>query len=239
MKIQDSVALVTGANRGLGLAIACELLARGAKKVYAGVRDTSQASTQLSGLVLVKLDVTDQDSVATAAAQCRDVSLLVNNAGIAKAMESILDPALIESAREIFETNFYGLIRMTQAFAPLICAKTGGAIVNVLSDANWFSRPMLSPYSASKSAAWSFTNALRVEMREKGTQVLDLHVGFMNTDMTMGSGLKKPSAEEVATRTLDALESGKQEVVGDEGTKGIKQGLSTDLPPDLNLSPFG
>ena len=188
MRIKDSVAFVTGANRGLGLAFVHVLLAQGAKRVYAGVRNT--AGIDLQGVVPVKLDITDPASIAAAAAQCRDITLLINNAGIARVMESTLDPALIETAREVFETNFYGLIRTTQAFAPVLQANGGGAIVNVLSDTAWFARPMLAAYSATKSAAWSFTNALRVELRSKGTQVLgSLHVGFMDTDM--GYDLKK------------------------------------------------
>jgi short-subunit dehydrogenase len=112
-------------------------------------------------------------------------------------------------------------------------------VVNVLSDATWFSRPLLAAYSASKSAAWSFTNALRIELREKGTQVLGLHVGFMDTDMTKGYDLKKTSAGQVAQRTLDALESGKEEVLADESTKGIKQSLSSDLAYYLDPPPLG
>lgn len=102
-----------------------------------------------------------------------------------------LDPAVIDSAREIFETNFYGIIRASQAFAPVLSANGGGAIINVLSDATWFARPLLTAYSAAKSAAWSFTNALRIDLREKGTQVLALHVGFVDTDLTRGSDTKK------------------------------------------------
>ena len=226
MQIDDSVVFVTGANRGLGLAFTQELLARGARKVYAGVRRPEEVS--VPGVVPIRIDVTDPISVAAAAAQCTDTTLLINNAGVARVMESTLESALIGAALEIFETNFYGVIVTTQAFAPILLANGSGAIVNVLSDASWFSRPMLAAYSASKSAAWSYTNALRVELREKGTQVLGLHVGFLDTDMTHGFDMRKSSPDRVASATLDALEGGLEEVFADEGTQAIKRRLSSE-----------
>jgi NAD(P)-dependent dehydrogenase (short-subunit alcohol dehydrogenase family) len=226
MKIQGSAAFVTGANRGLGLAFVRELLGRGAKKVYAGVRDPG--AINLPGVVPVKLDVTDPASVSAAAARCGDVTLLVNNAGIGRVNTGALDPAIIESAREIFETNFYGMVRASQAFAPVLSANGGGAIINVLSDATWFARPMLTAYSATKSAAWSFTNALRIDVREKGTQVLALHVGFLDTDMAKGVDAKKSDPQQVAARSLDALESGSEEVLADAQSIAVKRSLSSD-----------
>src|SRR5260370_6725280 len=225
MKIKDSVVFVTGANRGLGLAFARELMARGAKKVYAGAGHSGDVV--LPGVVRVRIDVTDPVSVAAAAEQCADTTLLVNNAGIARVMESTLDPALIGTAREIFETNFYGVILTTQAFAPVLQANGEGAIINVLSDASWFSRPMLAAYSTTKSAAWSFTNALRIELREKGIQVLGLHVGFLDTDMTHGFAMKKTHPQDVAASTLEALENGKEEILASEGRPAFKEGQSS------------
>jgi len=226
MKIKDCVAFVTGANRGLGLALVQELLAKGAKKVYAGVRNPSGIA--MPGVVPVRMDVTDTASIAAATAQCGDVTLLINNAGIARVMESALDPLMIEVAREIFETNYYGLVRSTQAFAPILGRNGGGAVINVLSDVTWFARPMLAAYAATKSAAWSFTNAVRVELRASHTQVLGLHVGFIDTDMTKGLNLQKTSPSDVAIRTLVGLEAGLEEVLADDATRRIKLSLSTD-----------
>ncbi|MDB5408834.1 MAG: Short-chain dehydrogenase of various substrate specificity [Rhodospirillales bacterium] len=236
MEIRDSVAFVTGANRGLGLAFARELLGRGAKKVYAGIRNP--VANSLPGIVPVKVDVTDPASVSTAAAHCGDVTLLINNAGIGRVNAGALDPAVIESACEIFETNFYGMVRVSQAFAPVLLANGGGAIINVLSDATWFARPVLTAYSASKSAAWSFTNALRIELRENGIQVLALHVGFLDTDMAKGLDVKKSDPQQVASRALDALENGSEEVLADAQSNAVKRSLSSDQayyldPPDL------
>ena len=182
MDIKDSVVFITGANRGLGLAFAQAAVKRGARKVYAGVR--TPGSGQTPGIVQVKLDVTDPASIAQAVAQCGDTTLLVNNAGIARLNSSVLDASMVDLSREIFETNYYGTIRVSQAFAPVLAANGGGAIINVLSDATWFARPMLAAYSASKSAAWSFTNALRIELRSQQTAVLGLHVSFMAVSYT-------------------------------------------------------
>jgi NAD(P)-dependent dehydrogenase (short-subunit alcohol dehydrogenase family) len=233
MKIHNSIAFVTGANRGLGLAVVHELLARGAKKVYAGVRNPSGVA--IPGAEIITLDVTDPASVASAAAQCMDTTILVNNAGIARITNSTLGPEMIDSARELLETNFYGLIRTSQAFAPALTQNGGGAIVNVLSDASWVSRPMLAAYSATKSAAWSFTNALRVELRKGATQVLAIHVGFMDTDMTTGLDIPKASPTDVSVQIFDALEAGEEEVLADEGTRAIK--LSLAAKSSLYLNP--
>lgn len=238
MKIQDSIALVTGANRGLGLAFAQALLARGARKVYAGARDPRSVNA-VPGLIPIALDVNDSASIAAAAADCPDINLVVNNAGIARLLQGSLDPGLVDASREIFETNYYGVVRSSQAFAPLIARNGGGAVLNVLSDQSWFALPLLAAYSASKSAAWSFTNALRVDVRDKGIQVLGLHVGFLDTDMTKGADVKKSEPADVARQALDALEAGEEEVIADEGTRELKRSLSTNTPYYLRpASPF-
>lgn len=139
-------------------------------------------------------------------------------------------PAVIDNAREIFETNFYGIIRASQAFVAVLSANGEGAIINVLSDVTWFSRPMLTAYAATKSAAWSFTNALRIDARDKGIHVLALHVGFVDTDLTRGFDVKKSDPRAVAARTLDALEKDREEVLAD----ALKQSLSSEQPYYLN-----
>jgi NAD(P)-dependent dehydrogenase (short-subunit alcohol dehydrogenase family) len=236
MKIHNSVAFVTGASRGLGLALVHELVARGAKKVYAGMRNP--VPLDMVGVEVIRLDVTDPASIVTAADQCGDTSILVNNAGIGRITNSTLEQEMIESARELFETNFYGVIRMCQAFAPALAQNGGGAIINVLSNATWLSVPQLAAYAAIKSAAWSFTNALRVELRKSQTRVLGLHVGFMDTDMTRGLDLPKVSPTDVSVQTFDALEANAEEVLADEGTRAIKLSLANEdslylNPPDL------
>lgn len=140
MKIQNATVLVTGANRGIGLAFAREVLARGARKVYAGVRNP--ASVTLAGVEAVRLDVTRPEDVSAAAQRCGDVTLLINNAGIAS-MGGFLAAESVDVTRKQFETHFYGPLRMSQAFAPVLAANGGGGILNVLSVASWINRPFL------------------------------------------------------------------------------------------------
>lgn len=233
MQIHQSVAFVTGANRGFGLALAQELLARGARKVYAGVRNPD--SVQIPGVIPVKLDVTRPEDIVAAAAACADTTILVNNAGIAPTI-GFLDPDSIEATRQLFDTNFFGVIRMSQAFAPVLQKNGGGAIVNVLSVASWISSTFLGPYAASKAAAWSFTNGLRTSLAEQGTQVLGVHVGFMDTEMTRDLQFPKVDPRLVAKRVADGLEAGQKEVLADDITHQVKQGLSAE--PGVYLSPI-
>lgn len=237
MKTQDSVVFISGASRGLGLAFAHEALERGAKKVYAGVRSPTEAKTP--GIVQVKLDVTDPASIAAAVTQCGDTTVLVNNAGIARFTSSTLDPATIDIAREVFETNYYGMILVSQAFAPILAKNGGGAVINVLSEATWYARPMLAAYSASKSAAWSFTNALRIDLRHQKTLVLGLHVSFIDTDMTKGFEMKKINPRQVAEAALTGIEDNKEEVLVDDFTREVKRSLGNEQPMYLNPPEIG
>jgi len=234
MRTQDSIYFITGANRGLGLAVAQEALKRGARRVYAGVRKPS--NTETPGIVQIRLDVTDPASVAAAARQCDDTTVLVNNAGIVRLTAGALDPSLIDASREIFETNYYGTVLVSQEFAPILARNGGGAIVNVLSDAAWYSRPILAAYSPSKSAAWSFTNALREDMRTQSTLVVGLHVSFMDTDMTKGYETKKVDPRDVAEVALAGIESNQEEVLADDFTKSVKRSLGDEH--SLYLSPL-
>ena len=225
MKLQDATVLITGANRGIGLAFAREALARGARKVYAGARNP--ASVNLPGVEAIALDVNNPDHVAAAARHAGDVTLVINNAGIAS-FGGFLAEGSIESARAQLETNFFGPLRVGQAFAPVLAANGGGALLNVLSVASWISSPMLAVYGASKSAAWALTNGLRNELRAQGTQVLALHMGFVDTDLTQGIEMPKSTPEAIVRRAFDALEAGAEEVLGDELTQQVKRGLSAE-----------
>lgn len=225
MDIRNAVVLITGANRGLGLAFAREALARGARKVYAGARDP--ASVTLPGVEAIQLDVTNVADVAAAAAKCGDVTLLINNAGIART-GSFLKADAVESLRDHLETNVFGMLRMGQAFAPGLAANGGGAMLNVLSVVSWVSSPVLGAYAASKSAAWSLTNGLRNELKAQKTQVVGLHMGFVDTDLARGFELPKITPETVVKAACDALEAGKEEVLVDEITRQVKQGLAAE-----------
>jgi NAD(P)-dependent dehydrogenase (short-subunit alcohol dehydrogenase family) len=225
MKLHNATVLVTGANRGLGLAFAKEALARGARKVYAAARNP--ASITLPGVEAIQLDVTSAEDVAAAVRRCGDVTIVINNAGIATT-GGFLPEGSIDAARAQFETNFFGPLRLSQAFAPVLASHGGGAIVNVLSIVTWINPPILGVYGATKSAAWALTNSLRHELRGQGTQVLGMHVGYVDTDLTRGFDVPKSSPDVVVARTFDALEAGAEEILADEATRQVKQGLSAE-----------
>jgi NAD(P)-dependent dehydrogenase (short-subunit alcohol dehydrogenase family) len=222
MQIEHSTALVTGAGRGIGRQIAGELLARGAK-VYGGVRDPSQITDPR--VIPVILDVTDTEQVAAAAAELTDVTIVVNNAGIG-AGRSPLDDDALEAARRELEVNYLGPLSVSRAFAPVLAANGGGALVNVLSVVSFVAFPRIGTYSASKAAAWSLTNSLRVQLREQGTLVVGVHMGFVDTDLTAGLDVPKIDPADVAVALADALELGAEEVLVDELSQQVKAGLS-------------
>jgi NAD(P)-dependent dehydrogenase (short-subunit alcohol dehydrogenase family) len=224
MDVNGSVALVTGANRGIGKSLAHELLERGAAKVYAGVRDPASISDPR--LTPIALDVTDHARFAELAQQLGDVTLVVNNAGIGRPGTPL--QATLEDARAQLETNYLSLVASTQAFAPVLAANGGGAFVNVLSVLSWVALPSLATYSASKAAAWAFTNAARIELKANGTQVLGVHVGFVDTDLTAGLDTEKVSPHLVATATLDALEANQPEALVDDFSRFVKSSLYDD-----------
>jgi NAD(P)-dependent dehydrogenase (short-subunit alcohol dehydrogenase family) len=234
MQIKNSVVLVTGANRGLGQAFVNALLAAGAAKIYAAARDPH--SITLQGVVPLKLDVTNAADIAAAAQVANDVTLLINNAGISRG-SPLLAAGSADAARAELETNVFGPLALSQAFAPILKANGGGAIVNVLSVLSWLNIAGAATYSVSKSAAWSLTNGLRGELHAQGTQVVGVHVGFMDTDMASGTPGPKAAPLDVARQTLAALEAGQDEVLADELSRGVKQGLSAQ--PGVYLGQAG
>jgi len=226
MKIDGAVVFVTGANRGLGLEFATQALKRGARKVYAGARDP--ASVGLPGVVPVKLDVTNPADVAAAANAAHDVTLLINNAGIAR-LGTLMDDGALDALRDHFETNVLGMLAMSRAFANTLARNGGGAILNVLSVASWVNRPILGSYGVSKSAAWGLTNGLRHSLREQHTQVVGLHAGFIDTDLTRDLDVAKATPEDVVRQAYDAIEAGAEEVSTDEFTRQVKSELSAGV----------
>ena len=224
MRIEGSTALVTGANRGLGRRFAEELLTRGAT-VYAGARDPE--SVDLAGVTPVALDVTDPASVAAAAAATGDVSLLINSAGSSTGA-SLLHGPLADIELEM-QTHFFGTLAVTRAFAPQLADAGTSAVLNVLSALSWISFPVAGGYCAAKSAEWSLTNALRLELAEQGTQVSALHVGFMDTDMVRHVDAPKSDPAVVARLALDELEAGNPEILADEISKQVLAGLSSGV----------
>ena len=225
MKIADSTVLITGANRGIGLAFAQAFLARGARKVYAGARDPSRVT--LPGVTPVRLDVTSPEEVEAAALQAGDATIVVNNAGIASFGSFLADDAEAVLRRHL-ETNVLGMLRVSRAFAPVLARHVGSALLNVASVASWISNPLLANYAVSKAAAWSLSNGLRHDLLAQNTQVLTLHMGFVDTDLTRGVEMPKATPEAIVAQALDALEAGAQEVLADDLTRQVKRGLAAE-----------
>ena len=213
--------LVTGANGGLGQEFVAQALQRGAAKVYAAARTPQRWDDPR--VQPLELDLNDPASAAGAAAIAQDVDLLINNAAIAPFTDSIVGPE--EELRRIFETNFFGTLRVTNAFAPVLAANGGGTLLNILSAAAWVSMP--TGYAASKAAMWSATNALRVQLRGQGTHVVGLLVGMIDTPMTAGWDVEKVTPASVVAQAYDGVADGSLEVLADEPTRGLKARLST------------
>lgn len=225
MQIANSTVLITGANRGIGLAFAKAFLERGARKVYAGARDPAKIS--LPGVTPVRLDVNSAADIEAAAQLAEDATIVVNNAGIANIGSFLTDDA--EAVlRSHLETNVLGVLRMSRAFAPVLARNGGGALLNVASIASWISSPLLANYAVSKSALWSLSNGLRNDLRAQGTQVLTLHMGFVDTDLTQGIEMPKTPPQAIVEQALQALEAGAHEVLADDLTRQVKGGLSAE-----------
>jgi NAD(P)-dependent dehydrogenase (short-subunit alcohol dehydrogenase family) len=225
MEIEGSVALVTGANRGIGLAFARALLSRGAAKVYAGVRRPEDLSEP--GLEPLLLDVTNQQHIEAAAAKASDASIVINNAGL-QAGPPLLQGSF-DGARLEMEVNYLGPWAMSRAFAPVLAANGGGALVNMLSAASWRANNRFPGYAASKAAEWSLTNALRIGLREQGTLVVGVFVGYVDTDAIRGLDVPKVPAAVVAEKTMDAIGRDDPEVLVDETAQRVRSLLSGPL----------
>ncbi|GAA2708991.1 SDR family oxidoreductase [Actinoplanes palleronii] len=213
--------LVTGANGGLGQYFTREAIERGAAKVYAAARAPQQWDDPR--IQPLTLDLDDPESIVRAAQTAPDVDLLINNAAVAPAGDSISGPE--EELRRIFETNFFGTVRVAKAFTPVLAANGGGTLLNILSSAAWINVP--TGYAASKAAMWSATNALRVELRGQGTQVIGLLVGMIDTPMSARWDIPKVSPQSVVAQAYDAVVDGSIEVLADEPTRYLKSRLST------------
>ncbi|MDF0374303.1 SDR family oxidoreductase [Streptomyces sp. KA12] len=230
MELKNAVAVVTGANRGLGRHLAVQLVGRGAK-VYGAVRRPE--TMVVPGVIPLRLDVLDEVSVQEAARAASDATLLINNAGISTGATLMRGDAA-EVRREM-ETNFFGPLTATRAFAPVIEGNGGGAVLNVLSALSWFHPAALGSYAASKAAAWALTGATRDELAPRGIAVSALHVGYMDTDMAAGVPAdQKVAAADVAAQALHGIETGLPEILADETSRYVKQGLSAAPRPNAS-----
>jgi short-subunit dehydrogenase len=194
--------------------------------VYASARNIESVTNDKA--VAISLDVTSASDIAAAVKACSDVTMLINNAGILRETSVMADNA-IENAKAEFETNVWGPLNLSKSFAPILAANGGGAIVNVLSLVAWMSVKEVGTYAMSKSAAWSLTNSLRLELAEQGTLVVAVHPAFVDTDMAAKVVMPKTSTFQVVERTLDAVEACLPEVIADDMTMFVKNNLSNHI----------
>ncbi|MGP4050684.1 SDR family oxidoreductase [Streptomyces sp. 2A115] len=221
MDLYANTALVTGANRGFGRALAAELLSRGAT-VYAGARNPEQVD--LPGAKPIALDITDPASVAAAAEATGDVTILVNNAGSSTGADLLA--ADLDDVRLEMDTHYFGTLSVTRAFAPQIAANGGGTILNVLSGLSWVSFPEFGAYSAAKSAQWSLTNALRLQLADQSIRVAGLHVGFMDTDMVRAVDAAKSDPADIARIAIDGIAADAYEILADNAARQAQAALA-------------
>jgi len=229
--LNNSVVFVTGANGGLGREFVKQFLERGASKVYASARNPREWNDPR--IVPIVLDITSDDSVAAAAAQATDVTIVVNNAGSYRADDSITGGDL-DDIRSMFETNFFGAVRVGRAFAPILARNGGGALLDVHSALSWLG--VAGAYSAAKAAMWSATNSFRIELAGQGTHVVGLHLGYTDTPMIADIDAPKNDPADVVRAGIDGVENGEYEVLADEASVSIKAGLALPIEalyPDL------
>lgn len=227
MQIQGSIALVTGANRGIGQRFVEQLLALGAQKVYAATRRPDLLDVSDARVVPLHLDLLDEASIVQAAAAASDVTVLVNNAGITTGANLLTSP--IQDIRTDLETHLFGTLAVTRAFAPAMVANGEGAIVNVLSVLSWVATAAGSgSYSVAKAAEWNMTNGVRVELAGKGILVQGVHLGAADTDMMAGNDGPKIDPVEVAQASLAGIEAGAIEVLVDDPARFVKAALAGD-----------
>ncbi|RWZ49870.1 SDR family NAD(P)-dependent oxidoreductase [Labedella phragmitis] len=221
MDISTSVALVTGANRGIGREFARILVERGAT-VYATARRPE--SIDLEGVRALRLDITDPESVRAAAEAASDVTLLVNNAGITTGADLVSGD--LGKIRLELDTHFWGTLSMIRAFAPVLTANGGGAIANVLSALSWFSAPGAGAYHVAKAAEWALTTSVRAELAGRGVSVTGVHLGAADTDMMRGYDGPKITPAQVVEAALAGVEAGSAEVLVDDWSRFVKAGVS-------------
>jgi NAD(P)-dependent dehydrogenase (short-subunit alcohol dehydrogenase family) len=225
--LSGSVVLVTGANGGLGREFVAQALSLGAAKVYATARTPLAADEWADArIVPLALDVTSEASVAAAAAAASDTTVVINNAAISNRVDSLLE-APFDDIRNTFETNFFGAVTVARAFAPVVEANGGGGFLHVQSALSWVAFPFHGAYSASKSAFWSASNSMRLELAPRGIQVTSLHLGYADTPMTEGIDSPKNDPADVVRDALAGFEAGEHEVLADDLSVTVKRSLST------------
>ena len=223
--IKGSVVLITGAAGAIATALIADLKARGAAKIYAAARDISGLAAS-SGVVPIKMDVTNDEDVAKAVGLAGDVTLLINNAGVNHNTAFMVAPD-IAIAREEIEINYLAPLRVTKAFAPALI-RNKGAVLNILTILARVNLPFMGSYCASKAAGLSLTQGLRGELTPKGVRVAAALPGAIDTRMTSMLTIPKMTTADAAREILDGFEAGEEEIYVGEMARGLAQGLAHD-----------
>lgn len=218
--IAGKTVVVTGGRRGLGAALVDEVLARGAAKVYSTAR--SPFTDERPAVIPHALEVSSAESVSALAAVAGDAEIVFNNAGVL--LPGSLLTGAFDDISDTFDVNVFGPLRVARAFAPILAVNGGGALVNMHSVLSWVAGS--GAYGASKAAAWSVTNSLRVELAAQQTHVLGVHAGLIDTDMAADIAGPRVTPVEVARRIVDGLEAGALEVLADDVSVAVKGALS-------------
>ncbi len=231
MKIEDSVALVTGGNRGIGEAFVRALLAAGARKVWVGARDPDDAAhlaAEAPGrAVPIRLDVTQPDQITAAAAACGDVSILINNAG-ALLNQRLIGAESLDDARTEMEVNYFGPVGLARAFAPILARNGGGSIVNVLSSGGLVAVPAMGGYSPSKFAGRAAATCIHGELAAQNTQVTALIVGSVHTRMAAHVAGRKEKPADIAAAGINAIKRGIDDLDTDVMAIEVRASLARD-----------
>lgn len=226
MKIERSVALVTGANRGIGRSLVTCLARSGASRIYATARDPKALEPVVaiapSRIVALKLDVTSERDIEAAVNSAPDVNLLINNAGVL-ASYNILTSGRNELQQD-FAVNFFGVLALVKAFLPVLERANGAAIANLLTVVSLASRPVIGGYSASKAAAFSLTQSLRPELKPKKIDVHTVIPGAVDTDMIRAFPIAKTSPDDVAGAIVSGIARGEEDILTDAMAKEAYQG---------------
>lgn len=229
--IKGSVALVTGGNRGIGEGFVRTLVAAGASKVYCGARNPDDAKHLVDefggAVVALKLDVTDEGQIEAAAKEATDVNIVINNAG-AFLHGLLIGSPDISKARMEMEVNYFGVLNMSRAFAPVLKANGGGAIVNVLSAGGIVAVPNMGGYSPSKFAARAASTIIRAELADQGTHVAALIVGSVDTRMAEHVEGAKERPEDIAKVGLTAIKHKLDELDTDAMAVQVRANIQRD-----------
>lgn len=228
MKIENSIALVTGSNRGVGKSLVAALANAGCKKIYAAARQTDTIQLPDTGVEIIPLtlDVTKQETLESAAQLASDVQIIFNNAGVLEFGDILETPE--QNLRSILDTNFFGKLAVAKTFASVLEANGGGTIVNTLTLLSLASMPGFAAYNASKAAAWSMSLSLRASLQPKNVQVVNAFPGAIDTDMLSGVEIDKTSPDDVAKEILLAVQNNQEDVFPDPMSKQVYEAWCQD-----------